>query len=95
MSSVSSRLVHVMTGHGWFGEYKAKMLFIRGDPQCTCGEPVQSVPHLLFLCPPSENNRSYLTEVSPDLNPATLFGSLEGLKAVSKFIYHTGIGLYL
>jgi hypothetical protein len=83
-----------MTGHGWFGEYRARMPFIKGDPQCTCGDPVQSVPHLLFQCPLSEECRKQLTAVSPDLNPSTLFGSLEGLVAVSKFIYHSGIGLY-
>ncbi|KAF8755272.1 Reverse transcriptase (RNA-dependent DNA polymerase), partial [Rhizoctonia solani] len=72
--SVSSCLVHVMTGHGWFGEYKDRMPFIKGSHKCPCGEQVQSVPHLLFLCPLSEHSRKNLTDVAPDLNPLTLFG---------------------
>jgi hypothetical protein len=70
------------------------MPFIKGDPQCSCGDPLQSVPHLLFQCPLAEDSRKHLTQASPDLNPVKLFGSLEGLVAVSKFIYHSGIGLY-
>ncbi|KAF8750084.1 Reverse transcriptase (RNA-dependent DNA polymerase) [Rhizoctonia solani] len=92
--SVSSCLVHVMTGHGWFGEYKDRMPFIKGSHKCPCGEQVQSVPHLLFLCPLSKDSRKNLTDVAPDLNPLTLFGSTKGLEAVAKFIFHSGIGLY-
>ncbi|KAF8753638.1 Reverse transcriptase (RNA-dependent DNA polymerase) [Rhizoctonia solani] len=72
--SVSSCLVHVMTGHGWFGEYKDRMPFIKGSHKCPCGEQVQSVPHLLFLCPLSKDSRKNLTNVAPDLNPSPSLG---------------------
>ncbi|QRW26546.1 RNA-directed DNA polymerase from transposon BS [Rhizoctonia solani] len=92
--SVSSRLIHVMTGHGCFGEYKARMPFINGSAKCQCGDPNQTIPHLLFHCPLAEDSRKLLFEAAPDLNPATLFGTPKGLEAVAKFIYHSGIGLY-
>ncbi|KAF8753679.1 Reverse transcriptase (RNA-dependent DNA polymerase) [Rhizoctonia solani] len=42
--SVSSRLIHVMTGHGCFGEYKARMPFINGSAKCQCGDPTKPSP---------------------------------------------------
>ncbi|KAF8749671.1 Reverse transcriptase (RNA-dependent DNA polymerase) [Rhizoctonia solani] len=60
--SVSSRLIHVMTGHGCFGEYKARMPFINGSAKCQCGDPNQTIPHLLFHCPLAEDSRKLLSK---------------------------------
>ncbi|EUC54788.1 reverse transcriptase from mobile element jockey protein, putative, partial [Rhizoctonia solani AG-3 Rhs1AP] len=92
---VTSRLVQIITGHGFFGEYYARFPKFRpnGDSSCTCGEHVQTVPHLLFHCPLNEAPRLHLTSAAPDLNPATLFGSHKGLSAVMRFIENSDIGL--
>ncbi|GAB1520509.1 hypothetical protein RhiTH_003586 [Rhizoctonia solani] len=83
-----------MTGHGCFGKYKARMPFINGSAKCQCGNPNQTIPHLLFHCPLAKDSRKLLFKAAPDLNPATLFRTPKGLEAVAKFIYHSGIGLY-
>ncbi|KAH7335535.1 hypothetical protein B0J17DRAFT_670550, partial [Rhizoctonia solani] len=46
----------------------------------------------MLFCPSSEGQRHILRECSSDLDERVLFGSLAGLKAVSKFIAETGIG---
>ncbi|KDN44154.1 hypothetical protein RSAG8_05627, partial [Rhizoctonia solani AG-8 WAC10335] len=56
------------------------------------GEPIQSVPHLLFHCPLVEAQGHFLTRVSPDLNPVTILGPAKGLGAGICFIYHSDIG---
>ncbi|EUC56479.1 reverse transcriptase from mobile element jockey protein, partial [Rhizoctonia solani AG-3 Rhs1AP] len=88
---VSSRLVQLITGHGFYGEYRARF-FPNEDTSCTCGEAIQTVPHYLFQCPHTEAQRHYLTRISPDLNPAILFGSPKGLAAIIRFIEHSDIG---
>ncbi|KAL5638653.1 hypothetical protein ACGC1H_003121 [Rhizoctonia solani] len=90
---ITSRLVQLITGHGFYGEFYARMPFLADkDPSCSCGEPIQTIPHLLFSCPETEAQRSILTKVSMDLNPIALFGSFAGLSAITRFIIDTRIG---
>ncbi|EUC60717.1 reverse transcriptase from mobile element jockey protein, putative, partial [Rhizoctonia solani AG-3 Rhs1AP] len=88
---ITSRLVQLITGHGFFGEYRNR-LFPDESPSCSCGESIQTVPHLLFHCPHTEAQRPILSKVSPDLNPAFLFAKPKGLRAVYRFIEQSGIG---
>ncbi|KAH7304509.1 hypothetical protein B0J17DRAFT_555398, partial [Rhizoctonia solani] len=77
------------TGHGFYGEYRIRF-HPDFDPRCTCGEGVQTIIHTMLFCPSSEGQRHILRECSSDLDERVLFGSLAGLKAVSKFITESG-----
>ncbi|KAJ1305439.1 hypothetical protein OPQ81_000449 [Rhizoctonia solani] len=46
----------------------------------------------MLFCPSTEGQRHILSECSPELGEEVLFGTLAGLKAVSKFIAELGIG---
>ncbi|KAJ1300857.1 hypothetical protein OPQ81_002496 [Rhizoctonia solani] len=56
---VSSRLVQLLTGHGWYGEYRVKR-FPDQSPQCSCGESIQEIIHTPFSCPSMEGQRHIL-----------------------------------
>ncbi|KAH7335849.1 hypothetical protein B0J17DRAFT_575288, partial [Rhizoctonia solani] len=85
------QLVQLLTGHGFYGEYQ-NQFHPDLDPCCMCGEGVQTVIHTMLFCPSEEGQRHILCECSSDLDEWVLFGSLAGLKAISKFIAESGIG---
>ena len=75
---LSSRLTQVLTGHGYFGEYYAKMN-IDKPTSCPCDNSTfQTRDHLLRECPTYENTRDkILLPVFPHLaNPRFSLGSL-------------------
>jgi hypothetical protein len=76
-----------------FGEYRAWMQSITGDPKCICAEPIQTTSHLLFFCAYTEDSCKFLTVVSKNLSPTDLFGTTKGLKAVGDFISHSVVGV--
>ncbi|KDN33783.1 hypothetical protein RSAG8_13112, partial [Rhizoctonia solani AG-8 WAC10335] len=84
----------VCVEHMLYGEYIARFPKLKpeADPSCECGEPTQTVPHLLFHCPNTESSCHFLAKHSVDLNPTNLFGSPKGLKAITQFLEHSGIG---
>ncbi|KAJ1309299.1 hypothetical protein OPQ81_004961 [Rhizoctonia solani] len=89
---LTSRLVTFFTGHGFLGEYFARMKFFgEKDPHCSCGESEQTISHLLFFCPHTEPHREILSKVSARLEPNVLFGTPDGLLAVRSFIFESGI----
>ncbi|KAJ1299298.1 hypothetical protein OPQ81_005351 [Rhizoctonia solani] len=89
---LTSRLVTFFTGHGFLGEYFARMKFFgEKDPHCSCGESEQTISHLLFFCPHTEPHREILSKVSAKLESNVLFGTPDGLLAVRSFIFESGI----
>ena len=75
---ISSRLTQVLTGHGYFGEYYAKMN-IDKPTSCPCDNSTfQTQDHLIRECPTYENARDkILLPVFPRLaNPRFSLGSL-------------------
>ncbi|QRW16613.1 Reverse transcriptase from mobile element jockey protein [Rhizoctonia solani] len=89
--NIQCRLVELLTGHGFYGEYSARF-HPHIDPQCSCGEPKQSPEHLLMFCPDTEEYRQTITEISPERSWEEIFGTLPGLEAVSELILKSGIG---
>ncbi|KAJ1301862.1 hypothetical protein OPQ81_009089 [Rhizoctonia solani] len=87
----SSRLVQLITGHGFYGEYRARF-FPDQDPSCLCGESIETIAHAIAFCPRQEDKRHILRECSPNLIERELFGTVTGLKAISEYIARTGIG---
>ncbi|KAJ1300405.1 hypothetical protein OPQ81_005225 [Rhizoctonia solani] len=87
----SSRLVQLITGHGFYGEYRARF-FPDLDPSCLCGEPIETTAHAIAFCPRQEDKRHIHREYSPNLIERELFGTVTGLKAISEYIARTGIG---
>ncbi|KEP48821.1 putative reverse transcriptase from mobile element jockey protein, partial [Rhizoctonia solani 123E] len=88
---VSCRLVQLISGHGFYGEYQNRF-HPDIDPRCSCGESVETIAHAIAFCPRQEDKRHILVSVSKDIENRELFGSHKGLKAVSKFIAKSGIG---
>ncbi|KEP52046.1 putative reverse transcriptase from mobile element jockey protein, partial [Rhizoctonia solani 123E] len=88
---VTSRLVQLISGHGFYGEYRNRF-HPDIDPRCSCGESVETIAHALAFCPRQEDKRHILRKCSPTINERELFGTLAGLMAVSKFIAKSGIG---
>ena len=88
---LSSRLVQLITGHGFYGEYHERFNH-EINPICRCGSGVESIAHALAFCPMQEGKRHILVSVSKDVISKELFASHAGLMAVSKFIAESGIG---
>jgi hypothetical protein len=83
---ISCRLVQVITGHAFTGEYYRR--FRPNDPTgCPCGfGPVQTREHIIRECPLHSHARHHLTKVSPTLSLPVILGSHAGLVALTKFL---------
>lgn len=83
--AVHCRLIQVILGHGFFGEYYAHFVPTE-DIDCPCGEPVQTLRHVLYDCPLHNEARAPMYEVSGPLHPSRLFGTVPGLRAIASFL---------
>ncbi|KAF8699195.1 hypothetical protein RHS03_07418, partial [Rhizoctonia solani] len=88
--NVQCRLVQFLTGHGLYGEYRARFR-PHLNSQCSCGETEQTPRHSLLFCPDTAEFRHILTSASPNRTGKELFGTLPGLEAVADFISKSGI----
>lgn len=87
----TARLVQLISEHGFYGEYHDKMKH-EISPQCSCGESIEGIRHRLYHCRDTAAYRYILKGCSPTLDEQELFGTVEGLNTVSKFIKVSGIG---
>ena len=88
-----SRLVQLISGHGFYGEYRVRF-HPDLDPRCQCGESIETIAHVLAFCPMQKDKRHILVSVlkNKDIPNKELFASHTGLIAVSKYIAESGIG---
>lgn len=63
------QLKRLRTGHGLCGEYMFKCGW-RESPMCDCGEPVQSMHHIIYDCPKRKYPGDTLDLLLPDENAA-------------------------
>ncbi|CAE6463334.1 unnamed protein product [Rhizoctonia solani] len=57
--SIECRLVQLLTGHCFLGEYRARF-HPDVDPSCQCGESTQTFLHTTLFCPSTEGHRAIL-----------------------------------
>ncbi|KAF8595036.1 hypothetical protein BDV93DRAFT_404767, partial [Ceratobasidium sp. AG-I] len=84
--SIHTRLIQVIIGHGFFGEYYSR--FVPSEEVgCQCeGSPLQTSRHLLLDCPKLDVPRMHLRKVSKYLLLKDIFGSVKGLRALADFL---------
>jgi hypothetical protein len=46
----SNKITQILTGHCLLNAHQHRFGFVE-DPSCSCGEPLESLPHFLFFCP--------------------------------------------
>jgi hypothetical protein len=80
------RIVQCLTGHCFVGEYYARFVPTEGVA-CKCGNPYESLQHVLFKCPAYIRARQaiYARFARPTRN--ALFSSNEGLDALADFLF--------
>ena len=80
--------IRLLTGHAFTGEYTARFRPSSFDPHhCQCGEPLQTVQHVIAACPLHfEARRQFLLPVSNTLSISTIFGTKEGGEALGNFL---------
>ncbi|KZT41137.1 hypothetical protein SISSUDRAFT_982346, partial [Sistotremastrum suecicum HHB10207 ss-3] len=77
------------TGHGFFGEYYSHMR-VPEDVGCSCGEEYQTRSHIIRDCDLHTAARQKLTDSLTDMTDKTIFGTNEGIIALSEFIKESG-----
>jgi hypothetical protein len=86
-------MYRVITRHAFTGAYTQRF-FNRHTPDqiaCTCGEPVQTVEHILLECPNhTATRRKHLTVGGHLRNLPQLFDHLKHINAVLRFLRETG-----
>jgi len=85
--ALHSRLIQVILGHGFFGEYYQRFV---PTETCVCpcaSDCVQTLRHVLLDCPLHNEGRMSLRKASKLLILQDLFGSSSGLDAVVDFLY--------
>lgn len=83
------RLMQCRTGHGYIGEYY-QQFHINESIDCPCGEELQTREHILRECPRYEESREELRKVSRDIVLSDILGTMQGIKALTKFLGKSG-----
>ncbi|KAJ1300689.1 hypothetical protein OPQ81_002336 [Rhizoctonia solani] len=83
--SVHTRLNQVILGHGFFGEYRERFR-PDDDPSCPCGQPRQTLDHVIRDCPLHSDARRALRKVSGPMLDSAIFGTQAGLTALAQFL---------
>jgi len=86
-------LYRVATGHAFVGEY-TKRFHPQHTPEqiaCPCGEPVETVEHVLLHCPLyNKPRRDYLTVSGRPLNLGQIFKGPKRITAMLHFLEESG-----
>ncbi|KAF8709317.1 Reverse transcriptase (RNA-dependent DNA polymerase), partial [Rhizoctonia solani] len=83
--STHARLNQIILGHGFFGEYRERFR-PDDDPSCPCGQPRQTLDHVLRDCHIHTEARNFLRRVSGPMLDSILFGTQAGLEALAQFL---------
>ncbi len=87
-------LYRVITGHAFIGSYTQRFYLNHTQDQiaCSCGEPVQTVEHVLLNCPLHTTTcRKYLTANSRPRNLSQLFNHPKRITAMIQFLEETSV----
>ncbi|KAH9952454.1 hypothetical protein BGW80DRAFT_1527032 [Lactifluus volemus] len=81
--------VRLITGHAFIGSYAAR--FLPGKPiSCPCGEPLQTVDHVVSHCPLyTDARQEILRPIDRDISLPVLLGTAEGGAAMTRFLKAT------
>ncbi|KAF8692069.1 Reverse transcriptase (RNA-dependent DNA polymerase), partial [Rhizoctonia solani] len=80
-----ARLNQIILGHGFFGKYREQFR-PDNDPSCPCGQPRQTLNHVLRDCHIHTEARNFLRRVSGPMLDSILFGTQAGLEALAQFL---------
>lgn len=83
------RVTQCRTGHGFFGEYYSHMR-VPENVDCACGEEYQTRSHIIRDCYLHTAARQKMTNSLTNLTDKTIFGTKEGIIALSEFIKESG-----
>ncbi|KAI0005579.1 hypothetical protein BJV74DRAFT_234657 [Russula compacta] len=87
-------MYRIITGHAFIGSYTQRFYPNHTPDQvaCQCGEPVQTVDHLLLVCPLHKAARhKHLTARGRPRNLPQLFNYPKRVVALLRFLAETGI----
>jgi hypothetical protein len=87
-------LYRVITGHAFIGSYTQRFFpqHTRKQVACPCGEPVQTIEHLLLNCPiHTDARRKHLTASGCPQNLSQLFNHPKRIVMLLQFMEETGI----
>ena len=88
-----STLYRFMTGHAFTGEYTQRFYPLHTQDQiaCPCGEPIQTVEHVLLQCPAyTDARRKHLTFNGRTRTLPQLFSKPEHVLKTLRFLKETG-----
>lgn len=91
--SVTTPLIHLRTGHGYFKAYYERFNIPLNNYRCNCGSPIQTRSHLLLHCPDFSETRRKLFSYNPTTpwTAHTLLHTEKGIKKVLEFIDTTKV----
>ena len=84
---LQSRVVQVLLGHCFVGEYAERFNVGAGDTGCECGAPHETLEHVLLECFKYSRAREALYERFLFPTRKKIFGSEEGLEALADFLH--------
>jgi hypothetical protein len=91
--STISTMYRVITGHAFTGAYTQRFYPDHSPEQiaCPCGEPIQTIEHVLTVCPQySEARCKHLTVGGRTRNISQMFNNPKRVQAVLRFLEETG-----
>ena len=86
-------MYRIITGHAFIGAYTQRFFPQHTQEQvaCICGEPIQTVEHVLLVCPLyTATLHTHLTASSHPRNLPQLFNHPKRVTALLRFLEETG-----
>ncbi len=59
----SNNIAQILTAHCLLNAHQHKFGFVK-DPSCSCGDPIEAIPHFLFFCPTYNNIRREFKDIT-------------------------------
>ncbi len=59
----NNKIAQILTGHCLLNAHQQRFGFVK-DPSCSCGDPIESIPHFLFFCPTYDIIRREFKDIS-------------------------------
>jgi ribonuclease HI len=87
--SLFSRVTQARTGHAHIGAYYRNFVPTE-DPECPCGEGIQTRHHILTNCTLYTDQRALLGATREEASIAALVGTADGVIRLADFIKETG-----